>query len=194
MDHRCNILAQRDHTYVGACLIVDLCKLIDDISGQGHKDTLCLVGFYQGCCFFCGRSFAQDNGYAGDIAGYQRHTQFTDHCVGKMAIAGLFVGNRAVDVFQDLDELRAERCSHTGHKYVVGPFLSCHQGLHNPERFFQLSKCAYLGSCYCVVAGKGVSGVGEADCFVRSMSFDRFVNGVLGKAIDRVVSCENTFK
>src|SRR5699024_2148191 len=75
VDYAGHVLAQWDHTHVGSGLVSDFCTLVDDTAHQGHQDTLCLVALYQLHPFFCGGGCAQDNGYARDVAGYQRHAQ-----------------------------------------------------------------------------------------------------------------------
>ena len=113
MDYRCNVFSKRDHTYICACFVVDLSKLINDIAYQCYKDTLRLIGFYKSCCLFCGSCLAKDYCNTRDIACYKRYTKLTDHCICKMSVAWLFIRSCSVDVFQNLDELCAESCCNT---------------------------------------------------------------------------------
>ena len=136
VDYAGHVLAQWDHTHVGSGLVSDFCTLVDDTAHQGYQDTLCLVALYQFHAFFCCGGCAQDNGYARDVAGYQRHAQLTDHSIRKVAVAGLLIGGSSVDVFQYFDELCAQSGGHTGHEGVVQAFFSGHQGFHHAQRFF----------------------------------------------------------
>ena len=53
MDYRSYILAQRNHTHIGAGLVAQLLALINDAAHQSNQDTLCLIGFYQINAFLC---------------------------------------------------------------------------------------------------------------------------------------------
>ena len=119
MDYRGYILAQGDYTHIGSGVHAGLSHLIADTAYQSYQDTLCLIGFYQIHAFLYGGSGTQDNSYARDVSGYQRHTQLTDYSVRQMAVQRLLIGSRAVDIFQNLNELRAQSSGNTGHKRVV---------------------------------------------------------------------------
>ena len=139
VNHRGYVLSKRNHTHVGAHLQALLYALVNDAAHQSHQDALSLIGFYQLHAFLSRGGCSQDNGYARDIAGYQRHAQFTDGCVRQMACLRSRVGRRVVQILQNLDELCAQGCSHAAHESVMQSLLSGHQGLYHAESLFELS-------------------------------------------------------
>ena len=113
MDNGCHVFAQRDDTYVRASLHADFCDLVDDPAYQCYEDTLFLIALYEVSAFLSGRSGAEDDSYTRDIACYQRHTEFTDDRICKMAIAWLCIGSCTIDVFQGFDKFCTESCRNT---------------------------------------------------------------------------------
>ena len=194
MDNRSNVFAQGDHTHIGAGLVSLLLQLIDDSAYQSNQNTLCLIALNQSNCLLRGGSGTQDNGNTGDIAGNQRNTQLTDHGIAQVSIAGLLIGIRAVNVLGSLNKLRAQSGGNTGHEHIVQLVLSGHQGLYHAQSLFQLFQVGNFGSCYCVVAGKAVSSVGEAYRFLFAVLLDRLVNDAFGQAVNGIISAKNSLK
>ena len=194
MDHRSNVLAQRDHADICACLVAQFLALIDDTAYQCYQDTLCLIALHQIYAFLRARSGTKDNCNTRDIAGYQRHTKLTDHCVAQMSVARLFVWLCAVDVFDRLDKLCAECSCNTGHKYVVQFVFSGHQRFYNAERFLQFFQVCYFCSCYRIIAGQSVRGVRKADRFLFAVLRDCSIDCSFRQTIYGVISAKNSLE
>ena len=76
-------------------------------------------------------STIQDNGYARDVAGYQRHAQLTDDSIRQMAVAGFLIGLRPSMYFRT--------SMNSAHSAVATPDMnasfrrfSCHQVFTTP--------------------------------------------------------------
>ena len=194
MDHSGDVLSKRNDTDIGAHLNALLCTLINNISDQSYQLTLSLILLDDRCAFFCRRSLSDNNRNTGDIAGNKRNTQLTNRSIRKMSGTGSFVRSRVVNIFQNLDELRAECGCNTGHKSVMQPGLPGHQSFYNTKSLLELLQVCNLGSSYRIITGKAVCGAWERNCLVLAVFCDCVINRFFGQAINSVITCENHIK
>ena len=183
-----------DHTYVGAGLIAQLRTLVHDAAYQRYQDTLCLIALHQVHALLRGGSRSQDNSYARDVAGYQRHAQLTDDSIRQMAVAGFLIGLRPVDVFQNFNELGAQRGSYTGHERVIQTFFPGHQGLYHTQGILQFTQGRHLGAGDCVIAGQAVCRSRESYCLIGAVLCDGVVNSAFGQAVYGIISTKYNIK
>ena len=187
-------MSQRHHTDVVAGLVALFLELIDDAAHQSYQDALALVALHQLHCLVSGGRRAQDDGYAGDVTGNQGHAQVPDESVGHMAVAGSLVGGGSVYVLQDLNELGAQGSSHAGHKGVVQPGGTGHEGLYHAQSGLQLAQGVYLHAGDGIIAGQGIGGVGEGHSLAFAILGNGTINGGFGEAVYSVVAAEHSFK
>ena len=194
MNNTGHILAKRDYTHVCTGLVAKLFTLVDNAANQRNKDTLRLIGFYQIHTFLCGRSGAQDNCNARDIAGYKRNAELTDNRIAQMSIARSLVRSCAVDIFQRFNKLRAECRSNTGHKYIVQTCFSGHKRFYNSKSSLHITEVRNLCSCYAKVTRQAVRSVRKSNCLIRAVLCDSCVDSIFCQSIHSIVSTKYNIK
>ena len=127
MGYTPQIIPQRNHAYIESGVHSKSLYLVDDSANHEYKHALALVILNQRQRFLVGGSRSDDNCKSGDIAGYQRQTQFTNLCIGAVTPQRIMsIGIFILNIFTCFDYLCCTGSSDTGSEDVMRLLATAH--------------------------------------------------------------------
>ena len=170
-------------------------SLLDDAADQEDENAAGLIALDGLDRFLGGRSRADHDDEAGDIAGNKRNAEFTDFCVGEVAvIVRALIRGLGLDIFAGLDHLSGDGGADAGLEDRVGARLAEHHGLHVGQSILQFAGRSDLFADIGIDAGAEIRGGGKRQRSVAADFSHDLVHFFLGLGEHLVRAVEDAVK